>query len=611
MKMKFYSLKNFVSVFALFGAGSMFHAQITPDKYSIPSISEYYMSFADPRVLMPNTTPFSVNMAINGDPKTQLGFSWFTNDVTANEGGVVQIVAKVNATESDFAGALELPATEKKLTLNYMNSSNNIRPYDYLAYAANKYDKITLGNTRNYISHKVLATNLTPNTEYSFRVGTSKGWSEIGKFKTAPVENVFSFNYTTDTQANEMYMFDISQQTVTQAMEMFPNALFNLNTGDFIETSSTSTTSATSSSEWEWERWFATMQKHWMKMPIVPVLGNHDVSNVDKNFEQHFNTDTSYNVSNANFKTKIDGTNYSFVYGNTLFMVLNYEEYNTNGYLENLGKWIDEQVAAHPEAKWKVLASHRNVYTGASHHADSDLVKIREAIAPFIDKNDIDVYFQGHDHVYEVIGPVFDKKLVPNSVTEVEEVAGGTNSNMTGKVGGTYNVYKGTLYMVNNSAGKKKYQPKTKAQMTAAESTTKVPNYFDLFTGRLGQTNEPTFSNVIVTDESIRVTTYAVTDDGEPYFFDEIKIVKKQGSTLGTNATDKKSDIKMYPVPASDMITIEAEDIKQADFYDMAGKMVLTSSHNKIDVRKLDRGVYLVRVMLKNGTTSTQKIIIK
>ena len=59
------------------------------------------------------------------------------------------------------------------------------------------------------------------------------------------------------------------------------------------------------------------------------------------------------------------------------------------------------------------------------------------------------------------------------------------------------------------------------------------------------------------------------------------------------------------------ILTSNLEDIKQADFYDMAGKMVLTSSHNKIDVRKLDRGVYLVRVMLKNGTTSTQKIIIK
>ncbi len=101
------------------------------------------------------------------------------------------------------------------------------------------------------------------------------------------------------------------------------------------------------------------------------------------------------------------------------------------------------------------LASHRNIYTGANHHAKADLKTIREAMISYIDKNDIDFYFQGHDHVYEVIGPVYDKKLVPNAVTDIKEVPGGTRANMTGKEGGTYNVQKGTVYMVNNSAGVK------------------------------------------------------------------------------------------------------------------------------------------------------------
>lgn len=581
------------------------------DKYSIPSVTEYFLSFGDDRVLRPNTTPFSINMVLNGDPKTRLGFCWFTNDIAENENSVVQIIAKSNAKEEDFVNPIEFNALGEKVSLNYLNAKKNEMVSDYLNFAFPKYVGVPNPETREYISHKALAENLTPDTEYSFRVGKPGAWSSIGSFRTAPNTSSFTFNYTTDTQANTPMMFDVSQYTVTKAMEMFPNARFNLNTGDFIETSSTSTTKS-SSSEWEWERWFATMQNHWMKIPIVPVLGNHDVSIVDKNFFRHFNTDDSYNRENPSFATKIDGTNYSFVYGNALFIILNYEEYRTPGYLDHLGNWISEQVAKYPDVKWRFLASHRNIYTGASHHAKADLKTIREAMISYIDKNDIDFYFQGHDHVYEVIGPVYDKKLVPNAVTDIKEVPGGTRANMTGKEGGIYNVQKGTVYMVNNSAGVKKYSPKTEAEMKSFESVTGVPDYFSLFTGRLGQTDEPTFSNVVVTDESMKITTYAVNEKGEAYLFDEIKVIK-QDDTLGTDTVSKsgKSDISVYPVPVTDVLNINAENVHQADVYGLDGKLILSTNTNKIDVRNLNRGVYVVRVIQTNGATSNHKIIVK
>lgn len=603
--------KNIFLALAVAAAASA-NAQKLPKaytEYSYPSVSEYYMGFGDTRVLQPKTAPYSINTTINGDPKTRMAFAWFTNANAAN-GSVVQLVAKANATEADFASAVEIPAVEENFSINYMNSSNNLKVYDYLQFASSKYDGTALPNTRDYTSHKALAQNLTPGTQYSYRVGKAGAWSPIGSFKTASESNEFSFNYTTDTQANELSMFDISQQTVTRAMEMFPNSQFNLNTGDFIETSSSSTTTS-SSSEWEWERWFATMQKHWLNMPLVPVLGNHDMSVIDKNFQRHFNTDTSFNVENPSAATRMDGTNYSFVYGNTLFMVLNYEEYSKPGYLDTLGKWIDAQVAKYPNVKWRVLASHRNVYTGASHHADADQKTIRDGILPAIDRNKIDVYFQGHDHVYEVIGPVFNKKVVPNSVADVKTVPGGSLANMTGKEGGTYNVFGGTLYMVNNSAGRKKYQPLTRAQMTSNETKTGVPNYFDLFTGRLGQTNEPTFSNVVVTDESIKVTTYAVKDTGEAYFFDEIKIIKQENGSLNVLDNSGSKESSVYPVPASDVLNISADALQQAEIYNLEGKLILSTSSAKVDVSKFEKGVYLVRVILKNGKTSSHKVIIK
>lgn len=608
MKYKIPSLKVKATALLAF-ASALADAQALPkdwNEYSIPSVSEYYLGGRDASALKPNTTPFSINMTINGDPRTRMGFAWFTNQIPANDGSVVQIVAKANATEADFANAVSIPAAEQKFSMNYM-STKNVNEKRTLEQEAKK-DGISLPNFRNYTSHKAVAENLTPDTDYSFRVGKEGAWSGIGSFRTAPQGGGFTFNYTTDTQANTLQMFDISAKTINRAMKMFPNALFNLNTGDFIETASTSTTT-NNASEWEWERWFATMQEHWLTTPLVPVLGNHDMSVIDVNFHRHFNTDTSWNAEHPQVAARMDGANYSFVYGNTLFMALNYEEYKKEGYLETLGEWITEQVAKHPDVKWKVLMSHRNVYTGASHHADTDQRLIREKILPYIEKSNIDVYFQGHDHVYEVIGPVSGGKVVEGSVTEQETVKGGVRENMTGKLGGTYNVYKGTLYLVNNSAGKKKYEPKTEAQMKALEGFTNVKDYYKLFTGRFGQTGEPTFSNVIVTDDMMKVATYTVSDEGDATLFDEIKIIKKETALNVANlATNRHTSV--YPVPASDVLNISAEQIQQADIFTTEGKLVLSSPKSKIDISKLTKGSYVVRVVLKDGSASTHKILV-
>ena len=53
-----------------------------------------------------------------------------------------------------------------------------------------------------------------------------------------------------------------------------------------------------------------------------------------------------------------------------------------------------------------------------------------------------------------------------------------------------------------------------------------INNYFGLFTGRFGQNGRPTFSNLIVTDDTITVATYEISDDGSAKFFDKFKVTK-------------------------------------------------------------------------------------
>jgi hypothetical protein len=366
--------------------------------------------------------------------------------------------------------------------------------------------------------NKAIVTNLKPNTGYSFRVGSEGHWSNIGTFKTASDKKIdFSFLYTTDPQANNDEMFNISQKTTHSARNSYPNANFWLTCGDLVQSS------GNSNSEWEWEQFFLTQQDLFLHIPFAPIIGNHDKSD-NKNFSSHFNT------SSADFDTAMStspGSVYSFVYGNALFLALSFEDYNKPGYLESLAKWMKLQVSEHSDIKWRIAYYHKTLFTGShSHQDDSDGKMIRDRFAPLFDSLKIDLALQGHDHIYEVIGPVKGKMLVPGAVKNQLQVPVNPRENVTGRLNGVFNVKDGTLYVLNNSAGKKKYEPKTKAEMDSTESKLGIKNYFGLFSGRFGQTGRPTFSNISVTRDTITVSTYEVFDEGNASIFDKIKLVK-------------------------------------------------------------------------------------
>ncbi|MEG2573220.1 MAG: fibronectin type III domain-containing protein, partial [Bacteroides sp.] len=180
--------------------------------YTVPSWTKLKAALSQ---LTPSTQPYSINMTLNGDPKTQIGFSWYTN--TTDVKGKVQLIAKVSAVEADFTGSttLNLEANIQNVTTNYVSSNNK---------EVTAATGIKVGETRSYTSHKVLASGLLPNTTYSYRLGNENAWSEIGTFTTAKTtKDAFSFIYITDTQANTADMFDISQKTVHAAKKLVPD----------------------------------------------------------------------------------------------------------------------------------------------------------------------------------------------------------------------------------------------------------------------------------------------------------------------------------------------------------------------------------------------------
>ncbi|MEA4935588.1 MAG: metallophosphoesterase family protein [Paludibacter sp.] len=540
--------------------------------------------------------PYSVNAAINGDPATQIGLAWYTN---ANiYGGKAQIVQKSNAIEADFDNPLITvnSTTLDILNTNYLGSGNS---------AVSSASGLPSGTKRSYTSNKALINDLTPNTVYSYRVGKEGAWSDIRTFKTAKTgKDDFSFIYITDTQANTEDNFNISKTTLESAYEKVQNPEFVLVNGDLVETK------GTENSEWEYEQWFDKMSNVISKLPLVLTTGNHDIS-PNQNLHRHVNTSLEFDQNYLSATSTMPGMTYSFVMGDALIFVVNFEDYGSKLYMA-LDQYMTSKINAYPDKKWRIMFYHNSLYTGGNQHHDSSTSRdIRNAFSYYMNKHRIDLALHGHSHVYEVIGPVkhADKTLIASGVSMVENVPVSNPSNMTGKQGGVFDVNGGTLFVLNNSAGKKKYTPLTKAEMDSKASATGIPNYWNLFSGKYGQTGEPTFSDVKITTDTIFIATYTVNDTGQSSLYDNIKVVRNTEPETGINHPSYDVN-KLFFDQIGKEIKLNDLRADRIEVYNAEAQMVASASNAEIlPVPLLARGIYIVRVRSLHETFSVKLFI--
>ena len=385
-----------------------------------------------------------------------------------------------------------------------------------------------------------MAENLTPGTTYSWRVGYAGHWSDIAQFKTQDADQgEYSFIYMSDSHIQDAEYVDNARWCATAAAATVPEAKFCLFPGDFVETGTAA------NSEWEWERWFEeSIKPVIMQMPIVPTDGNHDDSSLG-NYDYHFNTDWTF-ANGAKTKPQFKGITYSFVYGDVLFLVYSLQDWwRASGSSESSMKstylstdvknWFKDQIAKYPNTKYRVTLSHKNIFSGSGHCYDSETPMFREIMLPIFKECEIDLAIQGHDHCYEVIGPVNPdtRTVVEGAVTDVESVGIDPERNITGKKGGTYTTDDGTLYFIGATCGRKRYSPYSRDKLDSYYEKHKVTNYFDLFTGMFGQPKAPSFTKFTVKDDCIEMNSYTANSSGQATLINTMRVVRNKQHTTG------------------------------------------------------------------------------
>lgn len=377
---------------------------------------------------------------------------WGTGKASANSGN---IALTPGATESDlnFAWYSEqkgIPAVkvwkdgQKAAAKVITGTADSISAENWQGskYAAsNKVcikDYFEAENTYYYQYTDDYNDNAVWSAEYTYKTSSSDSFSVIltGDPQIGASGSSTDYSDKDDSTARDTYGWN---KTMTAAMVKSPNAAFLLSAGDQINQSGAAKIEDLKTRESEYAGYF--YPSVFRSLPVASTIGNHDTAGAD--YTAHFNNPNS---SDELGKTAA-GSDYYFSYGDVLFISLN----SNNRNQEEHRTLMNKAVASNPDAKWKVVIFHSDIYGSGQPHADTDAATNRIVLAPLMDEFDIDICLTGHDHTYSrsyqiLDGNVIDYDISSGSVTNPE----GTLYVTTGSGSGSkyYNLLKYTPYYI-------------------------------------------------------------------------------------------------------------------------------------------------------------------
>ena len=381
-----------------------------------------------------------------GKDVTERNFTWYAN---TKEKGKFEF-AKLNA-EKDFKDATVLDATVIEKT-----------------------------NLPGYSSNQVTLDGLEPDTEYMYRFSNGDAVSEVKTFKTGGTGD-FSFFAAGDPQigsGGHLNGKDGWDKTLKLLPKLDSSASFLLSLGDQVNRSD---------NERQYDAYIN--RDGFNGLTLAPIIGNHDSGN--HAYTEHFKVPNVQDKGTTNA-----GSNYYYVYNNTLFICLNT---NKADFAEHKAT-IEKAVKENPNVKWRVVTFHHPPYTVARHALDDYITDMRSTLVPILKENKIDLVLNGHDHVYT-------RTHVMDGTKPIIEWKNGEE----GKAPSEYVNPKGIIYVTTNSASGSKFydiMQDERFEYSAVKNQERVPN----------------ISNVKVTDNSIEVTTYRTSDKS---VVDRFKIIKE------------------------------------------------------------------------------------
>lgn len=402
-----------------------------------------------------------------------------------------------------------------------------------------------------YYSNKASVNDLKENTTYYYQVFQNGKYQDVQKYSTKSFKN-YSFLYVGDPQIgassgqtstegdamkdnnyaarNDSYNWN---NVLNNAVKQNPNLSFVASAGDQVNNNN---------NEKQYAGYLGADALR--SLPVATTIGNHDSGSAQ--YEMHYNNPNAFDTSGYRNKAKYTegktaaGTDYYYTYGNTLFIVLDTNNYNCATHENVMRKAIKEN----PNAKWKVVMFHQDIYGSGYDHSDSDGMVLRTQLTPLMDKYDIDVVLQGHDHTYSRTYQLQSDGQAHDKFAKTENTANYAKENNCYEIvdttkGGTVVNPKGTVYLEANSATGSKFYNLITATASYKKSETSKAFKLNAKTNGNGKLTYTTSNKAVATVDAAGKVT--VKGPGVA------KITVKAAATTDYKAASKTVTVTVAP----------------------------------------------------------------
>lgn len=247
--------------------------------------------------------------------------------------------------------------------------------------------------------HTATVTDLKPGTAYEYRVGAGDKRSSWQSFHTAQGSDFKALIFP-DSQSSD---YSVWAATAQPAWQRNQDAQFFINMGDLVDNGQ---------DHYQWNAWFDVVGDMIARIPVVPLLGNHETYDKDWKVrmpEAYLHLFALPKLDLSKYQNQF----YSFDYGDVHFVVLNTQSQELADFEPSLDEdevaWFKEDMAKTTK-KWKVVLMHKDPlqygFANRPQPREEGFSPEGRLWMPLFDQYGVDAVLSAHLHTYRDRGHI-------------------------------------------------------------------------------------------------------------------------------------------------------------------------------------------------------------